>query len=187
MRRARKGRARGAWDGRNRSLNHCSINTTLHEMNFGPRLKAWRLSKNLTQASLAQKAGLPRPNLADIEAGRRDCTLKTLGRLAYALELRPGELLDHSPHEETALDRHQIDAIARSLFHPEQTLAPDLQAIQKALLPVVRPILMAAGLHFDPETPRQKRRRQRPSTNPIPPQALDLLIRRVHKLAASLP
>ncbi|MCE9624175.1 MAG: helix-turn-helix transcriptional regulator, partial [Deltaproteobacteria bacterium] len=124
-------------------------------MNFGPRLKAWRLSKNLTQESLARKAGIPRPNLADIEAGRRDCTLKTLGRLAYALEMKPGELLDHSPHDETLLDRHQIDEIARSLVHPGPALPPELQLIQKDLLPVVRPILISAGVPLDSETPTQ--------------------------------
>lgn len=61
---------------------------------FGETVLAWRLERGLTQAVLAERAGLPRPNLSDIERGKREVTLGTLRALALALAVRPGVLAD---------------------------------------------------------------------------------------------
>ena len=61
---------------------------------FGQAVLLWRLKRGLTQAQLAQRAGLPRPNLSAIEQGRRDVSLRTLWALAAALGVRAGTLAD---------------------------------------------------------------------------------------------
>lgn len=48
----------------------------------------------MTQETLADRAGLGNRFLQDIEAGNKQPTITTVFRLAKALDLTPGELLD---------------------------------------------------------------------------------------------
>jgi len=82
---------------------------------FGQTLRLWRNHRGLTQATLAQAARLPRPNLCAIERGRREVSLTTLRALALALEVAPGALVDGVPPPTsgpTALSREAIERIA---------------------------------------------------------------------------
>ena len=83
---------------------------------FGETVLAWRLARGLTQAALARKARLPRPNLSAIERGDREVTLKTLRALAVALELRPGQLADGELPRDgaTPLSRAGLERIAQA-------------------------------------------------------------------------
>ena len=156
-------------------------------MAFASQLKSWRLAKGMTQEALAQKAGVPRPNLADLESGRRDCTVKTLVRFAYALQISPGTLLDSGPPHLKTLDRHQIDAIARSLLEPKIKLPPSLERIRHALQPKVAPILRAVGIPLKARRSKlTKDSRRDQILAETDPDSLDHLISRVNKLAASL-
>jgi DNA-binding XRE family transcriptional regulator len=65
-----------------------SIPATLgdvHGVRLGQRLRALRLSAGLTQAELARRTGIHRPNIARVEAGRHTPSLETLARLAAAI------------------------------------------------------------------------------------------------------
>ena len=61
---------------------------------FGETILLWRLARGMSQAELAQAAPMSRPNLSAIERGDREVTLRTLRRLALALDVRPGILVD---------------------------------------------------------------------------------------------
>jgi DNA-binding XRE family transcriptional regulator len=68
--------------------NGHSIPATLgdvHGVRLGQRLRALRLSAGLTQAELARRTGIHRPNIARVEAGRHTPSLETLARLAAAI------------------------------------------------------------------------------------------------------
>jgi len=52
---------------------------------LGQRLRALRLAEGLTQAELARRTGIHRPNIARVEAGRHTPSLETLARLASAI------------------------------------------------------------------------------------------------------
>lgn len=52
---------------------------------LGQRLRALRLAAGLTQAELARRTGIHRPNIARVEAGRHTPSLETLARLAAAI------------------------------------------------------------------------------------------------------
>ena len=52
---------------------------------LGARLRALRLEAGLTQAELARRTGIHRPNIARVEAGRHTPSLETLARLATAI------------------------------------------------------------------------------------------------------
>lgn len=57
------------------------------------RIRAAREATGLSQGQLAARAGLSRPSLANIEAGRQTITLRQLGAIAAALEVRATDLL----------------------------------------------------------------------------------------------
>lgn len=58
---------------------------TIDGAQLGARLRALRLEAGLTQAELARRTGIHRPNIARVEAGRHTPSLETLARLAHAI------------------------------------------------------------------------------------------------------
>jgi len=62
-----------------------------------PRLRAYRERKALTQRELAEAAGLTRPNIARLEAGRQAAIPGTVRKLALALGVEPADLMDDPP------------------------------------------------------------------------------------------
>jgi transcriptional regulator with XRE-family HTH domain len=71
------------------------------------RVRAMRLSKGLTQEAAAGRAGLAPRHFQKIEAAEVNVTLKTLARIAAALGVDVGELLQEPDHEQ-ATDRLPI-------------------------------------------------------------------------------
>jgi len=61
---------------------------------FVMRLKKVRAQRRLSQEELADKAGVSRQYLSRLEIGRHDPSLSTLVKLAKALRVKPGELLE---------------------------------------------------------------------------------------------
>jgi transcriptional regulator with XRE-family HTH domain len=58
------------------------------------KLKALREGRGLTQEQLAKKSGVSRTYLARLETGRQDPTLSTLEKLAKALGVKVGRLVE---------------------------------------------------------------------------------------------
>ncbi len=58
------------------------------------RLKQYREARGLTQEQLAEKAGVSRAYVARLEIGRHDPPLSTLEKLAKALKVKVGRLLE---------------------------------------------------------------------------------------------
>jgi transcriptional regulator with XRE-family HTH domain len=68
--------------------------------NGGPNhLKAWRDYRKLTQAELAAEVGTNANMIGYLESGERGLSAKWLRKLADALKITPGHLLDHDPSE----------------------------------------------------------------------------------------
>jgi transcriptional regulator with XRE-family HTH domain len=61
---------------------------------LGRRLRAMRQAKGWSQAALAQRATITREYVAYIEGGRSDPSVGILRKLAKALGVKPGALLD---------------------------------------------------------------------------------------------
>jgi transcriptional regulator with XRE-family HTH domain len=62
--------------------------------NLGVNLRAARKRLDLTQEEVAERSGVQAGEVSRIEAGKRDPKVSTLERLAAAVELPPGRLLD---------------------------------------------------------------------------------------------
>ena len=58
------------------------------------RLKEWRAKRKLSQRDLADVSGVSREYIARIELGLHDPTLSTLEKLAKALKVKVGRLLE---------------------------------------------------------------------------------------------
>ena len=61
---------------------------------FGKRVRERRLALGLTQQELADRAGLHRSYVGQIELGRRNVTLKSAARIAKALRVDVASLLE---------------------------------------------------------------------------------------------
>lgn len=62
--------------------------------NLGRNLKAAREAREWSQEDLAHQAGIQPADISRIEAGKRDLRLSTIEKLAKALGIPPGRLLD---------------------------------------------------------------------------------------------
>jgi transcriptional regulator with XRE-family HTH domain len=60
---------------------------------LGAAIREHRLQAGLTQAELAQRAGIGRPHLNHIEGGRKNPTVVVLVHLARGLGVNPADLL----------------------------------------------------------------------------------------------
>lgn len=108
---------------------------------FGQTVFLWRRHRRLTQQQLAERAGLPRPNLCAIEQGHREVSLTTLRALALALQVPAGVLVEGVAPAVAAppaqrLTRSAIERIANAVGtrrqpvdRTEQVLVGLLQAV----------------------------------------------------------
>lgn len=60
---------------------------------FARRLRSIRLERGFSQEQLASLAGLDRTYVSSCENGRRNATIRTISRLAVALEVDPATLV----------------------------------------------------------------------------------------------
>lgn len=63
---------------------HCNGTGTLDAPHYGDLVHAQRRARGMTQQDVAEKAGISRAQIANMEAGRTDIPLKTLARIASA-------------------------------------------------------------------------------------------------------
>lgn len=87
---------------------------------IGRAVYLWRAERGLTQEQLARETGISRPNLSDLERGKRELSLKTLRALACALHVTPGTLVDGSPpwavQGPLEFSRRELDRITDGVF-----------------------------------------------------------------------
>ena len=77
------------------SCPHCGGTGKLmgEQITVGALILATRKAKDLTQADLAQRIGISRTQIANIEIGRSDLPIKTLARFAEALGVSMKDLV----------------------------------------------------------------------------------------------
>jgi transcriptional regulator with XRE-family HTH domain len=61
---------------------------------LGANLREARKKLGLTQEQVAERSGVHATEVSRIEAGKRDPQVSTVLRLAAAVQVRPGELLE---------------------------------------------------------------------------------------------
>lgn len=64
------------------------------QQKIGERIRVLRESKGISQQDLAAACNFEKGNLSRIEAGRSNCTIKTLYKISKALEVRISELVN---------------------------------------------------------------------------------------------
>ena len=68
---------------------------------FGVVISRLRVQKGMTQEGLSGLAGIARSHLAALEKGEKTVKLDTVWRIAYALGLKPSELIRLTESEHT--------------------------------------------------------------------------------------
>jgi len=61
---------------------------------LGTNVRRYRKLKGMTQEALALEVGMERSYVSDLERGTRNPSVRALGRLAEALGVEPGFLLE---------------------------------------------------------------------------------------------
>jgi len=112
---------------------------------IGGKVGGWRRARGLSQDALAARAGLSQAAVCEIERGRRDVSLRTVFRLAGALGITPGTLLDADPPW-APLDRQATDRVARAVVTGSRDLPPPLRRLADACAAAMRPTLEACGV-----------------------------------------
>jgi len=115
---------------------------------FGLCLQLWRKKRGMSQAVLAQKAGVPQPNLSDMERGEKEVSLRTLRALAFALDIPAGLLADGvGPETEKplVLTRDRLERIAQAVAQGKLPADPQEKQLAKATALLMKARLRAAG------------------------------------------
>jgi transcriptional regulator with XRE-family HTH domain len=88
-------------------------------------LRQWRKHRSLTQDQLAERIGISKPYLSQIETGKRQWTQELLDKLADELRCEPADLIVRDPSDPDGiwsiwdqlrpLERAQVVEIAKTL------------------------------------------------------------------------
>ena len=87
-------------------------------MQIGAKISLRRLQKGMTQQELAVAAGIPQPNLSNIEKGKQDLTVSTLRRIGYALDIRLSDFFaeeEARAQKEIRFTRSEIEKLAQAI------------------------------------------------------------------------
>ncbi len=115
---------------------------------FGPCLTLWRKERGLSQMALAQKTGIPQPNLSGMERGEGEVSLRTLRVLALALNITPGTLADGiGPEKEKplVLTRDRLERVAEAVAQGKTLKDPVENQLARQTAALMKGRLRAAG------------------------------------------
>ncbi len=93
-------------------------------------VKTLRLAAGLTQARLAEKAGIPRPTLSLLESGDANPTLAVVLRVCRALGVRLEELLDPPPSDTTVYRGVELPEKKRGRCLVRKLLPQSLEGVE---------------------------------------------------------
>jgi transcriptional regulator with XRE-family HTH domain len=123
-------------------------------MSIGANIQAWRLTRGLSIAALAEKTGLEPSSLDAIETGQLDPPASTLTRLASAFGVPPSWLYGEPRHfdlltgdpdgDGTDLPPDAIDPVIERIVLGHRQ-APDLYVLLAALIQSGDPKLLRAA------------------------------------------
>lgn len=66
-------------------------------------LKEWREYRHLTQEQLAERVGMSKSNISQLEQGRQGYSQEGLEALAEALQCDPGQIINVDPSKDDAI------------------------------------------------------------------------------------
>ena len=88
---------------------------------IGNKLLALRKRAGLTQAELAERAGLADRTYADIERGAANMRLDTLQRICGVLRITPDEILTEEPPSAAARAEELMEQLRRCTLREQET------------------------------------------------------------------
>ena len=152
---------------------------------FGLVLKNWRQNSGLSQEELAERAGLHRSYVADIERGARNASLRSIEKLAQALKVSLSALfepLGAGPAHAVAADRTHPDRVDILLVEDDpRDLELTLEAFREARLNNCVHVVQDGEEALDFVFCRGAYRRRKAAQRPLV-MLLDLNLPKVHGL-----
>lgn len=115
---------------------------------FAENVYLWRIFRDLSQQELAERSGIPRPNISAIESGKREVSLTTLRLLASSLGTTPGTLVNGiAPihFKGDTLSRESMEKIVQaSLGKNKAHITPQQKDVSTRLSRIIRNRINAA-------------------------------------------
>jgi len=104
---------------------------------FGASVRGWRGRLDISQEELAERAGLHRTYISDVERGARNVSLESIEKLARALEISVAALLSYNRESQPGKPEERFlspDELVDILFVEDSTddVELTLQALQRA-------------------------------------------------------
>ena len=155
---------------------------------FGHCLQLWRKKRGMSQALLAQKAGVPQPNLSAMERGEREVSLRTLRALAFALEIPAGLLADGvGPEAEKplVLTRDRLERVAQAVSEGKALADPQENQLARGAALLMKGRLRAMGHKGKSLAPGASNKTSvRSITDAYRPEEIQSLVERISEKAA---
>ena len=155
---------------------------------FGHCLQLWRKKRGMSQALLAQKAGVPQPNLSAMERGEREVSLRTLRALALALDIPAGFLADGvGPEVEKplVLTRDRLERVSQAVAEGKALADPQENKLARGAALLMKGRLRAAGHRAKGLTPAVSTKTTwRSITAAYRPEEIQSLVERISEKAA---
>lgn len=107
-------------------------------LTLGQQIAQRRQSLGMTQLALAQAAGIPQPNLSNIEKDKQDLTVSSLRRIAHALKTPIQELFEEKKLNPLSWNRTRLEKLAAAAVGNKESLnSEEKQIVEwlKAQLP----------------------------------------------------
>lgn len=111
------------------SMLASSLNTA-----FGQRLQQCRHSKKMTQGVLADRAGLSRVSVANLESGRQNVTLQQVYLLAHSMDLPMASLVPSNADIESCSRAALRPLPVNCVSHADAQFLENSRALLTALL-----------------------------------------------------
>ena len=90
-----------------------NMNTNQIYIDFGKQLRDLRKQARLSQADLAERVGLSRTSVTNIERGRQHLPLHMVFLLADAVGVDPTKLIPETTHEPAHMPNHVMKRLSR--------------------------------------------------------------------------
>jgi len=101
-------------------------------MTIGQKIYLLRQQAGLGQSALAARAGIPQPNLSNIEKGKQDLTVTTLRKIAYALNTDVRCFFEEEAtraKKTMKWTRPRIEKVAAAVLGQKKRLTPEEKVI----------------------------------------------------------
>ncbi|OGW88380.1 MAG: hypothetical protein A3A73_00610 [Omnitrophica bacterium RIFCSPLOWO2_01_FULL_50_24] len=111
-------------------------------MEIGFRIYLSRRQRGFSQKALSRLAGIPQPNVSNIEKGKQDVTVGTLHKIAFALKMKMADFFDEESIQGPSkprifFSRKRLEKLAAAVVSGNKALTGEERAIVQRIQQII--------------------------------------------------